>query len=850
MLKFLAKKIFGSWHEKYIKKLSSVISKINALESRFKDMPDEDLYNMTEQFRLSLSEGASLDDLLPEAFAVVREVSRRVMNMRHYDVQLIGGYVLHKGQIAEMKTGEGKTLVATLALYLNALSGKGAHLVTVNDYLARRDATWMAPIYLKLGLSVGIIQHEKSLKAVFNDKGEVTTVEISRKEAYDCDITYGTNNEYGFDYLRDNMKYEPGEFAQRELNFAIVDEVDSILIDEARTPLIISGPTDETTDKYYIINNVVKNLKKDEHYTIDEKARTATMNDAGINYVEKDLKVGNLFDVTNVDTLHFVNNALKAHAIFKLDVDYMIQDGSVVIVDEFTGRPMPGRRFSDGLHQALEAKEMVKIQNENQTLASITFQNYFRMYAKLSGMTGTAFTEAEEFQQIYALTVVPIPTHMPLARIDHPDVIYRTSEEKYRAICNEIARLYEKGQPVLVGTISVEQSEFISRMLAKMKIKHEVLNAKNHEREALIVANAGLKNSVTIATNMAGRGTDIKLGEGVKELGGLYILGTERHESRRIDNQLRGRSGRQGDPGESRFFISMQDDLMRIFGAGRIGGLMDKLGMKEDTPLESGLVTKAIENAQKKVESMHFEVRKHLLEYDNVSNQQRNVIYGLRKSVLNGEVEEILKEFSGDVIDELIPVYSHDKAALYEEITKVFGSGLSDISELSANELSEAIKTFADVRINERKDELDSHFQGLGTFLMINVIDSRWKEHLLQMDYLRDSVGLRGYGQKDPLIEYKKESFNIFADMYNRIQREIVSIIMHVQIREKVSLEMKRKEDVKHIKEEKKDIFSEDGGSSEPQKQTPIRRDQPKVGRNDPCPCGSGKKYKNCHGAQ
>ncbi len=853
MIKLILNKILGSWQEKYIKKLQPIIAAVNALESTFAAMPDSELYSTTGRLRQKLADGASPDDVLPEAFAAVRETSKRLMNMRHYDVQLMGGCVLHRGQISEMKTGEGKTLVATLALYLNALEGKGAHLVTVNDYLARRDATWMGPIYLKLGLSVGIIQNENSRKVVWTDEtaGKVDTIDISRKEAYACDITYGTNNEFGFDYLRDNMKYEQGAFVQRELNYAIVDEVDSILIDEARTPLIISGPTEESTDKYYNINKVVKHLRRDVHYKVDEKHRTSTLNDEGINYVEKELKVGNIFDASNVNTLHFVNNALKAHAVFKLDVDYVVQNDQVIIVDEFTGRLMPGRRFSDGLHQALEAKEGVKIQNENQTLASITFQNYFRMYKKLAGMTGTALTEAEEFRQIYKLTVVSVPTHKNMIRKDQPDMIYRTVEEKYEAIAQEIARLFHKGQPVLVGTVSIEKSELLSKRLGKLKIPHDVLNAKNHEREAAIVEGAGRKKAVTIATNMAGRGTDIKLGEGVADLGGLFILGTERHESRRIDNQLRGRSGRQGDPGESRFYLSMEDDLLRIFGAERIGGLMDRLGMKEGEPIEHTLVSRAIEGAQKKVEAMHFEVRKHLLEYDNVANQQRQVIYGLRRNILSGgDINELLVEFSETIADDLYAEHIHthkDSTMFSEAVEKIYGEapGLANTRPEDSATYKKAVLDLYEKRAGERRAVLGEHFEGLARFLLINIIDARWKEHLLQMDYLRDSVGLRGYGQKDPLIEYKKESFTLFTDMYSRIQFESVNLMMHVQLQNSAPVAVKRQEPVK-VREERRDIFKEE---SQQQKTEPVRRNHPKVGRNDPCPCGSGKKYKNCHGA-
>lgn len=864
MLKDFLDRLFTPSADKIMKKMRPTVDKINSLEPEMQAMDMEGLKNLTEAFRQRLSKGESLNAVLPEAFAAVREVSRRTMNMRHFDVQIIGGYVLHSGKIAEMKTGEGKTLVATLALYLNAVEGKGAHLVTVNDYLARRDAQWMAPIYLSLGLSVGVIQHEQSKKVVWDDEEKRTTrlEDITRKEAYACDITYGTNNEFGFDYLRDNMKYDAADYVQRELNFAIVDEVDSILIDEARTPLIISGPTDEKTDKYYNINAIVKLLSPQTHYTVDEKRRSAQLTEEGINFVEERMNVGNLYDVENVDNLHFVNNALKAHAVFKADVDYIVRNGQIVIVDEFTGRTMEGRRYSDGLHQALEAKEGVQIQNENQTYASITFQNYFRMYKKLAGMTGTALTEANEFKQIYGLEVVPIPTNKPMKRIDNADMVYKTEEEKYAAIADEITRLHEKGQPVLVGTVSIEKSEIISRYLTKRKIPHEVLNAKNHEREAQIVAAAGQKGAVTIATNMAGRGTDIKLGEGVEELGGLFILGTERHESRRIDNQLRGRSGRQGDRGESRFYLSMQDDLLRIFGAEKISSVLGRLGMGDGEPIEHGLVSRAIENAQKKVEAMHFEVRKHLLEYDNVSNAQRKVVYGLRRDILQGRgTDAIIEENARETIDAILEDFvtdDPDRTEAENMFEKIFGVK-ADMSDFNPKHLETAEKELMEVfnkRLEERKEEFRGHFQDFAKYILISVLDTRWKEHLLQMDHLRDSVGLRGYGQKDPLIEYKKEAYSLFVNLIDKIRRETTELLMKVHIQQK-SAEEAAAENARKLKameaensrrlQERRSM--EQAGSGE-QRRQPVKRSEPKVGRNDPCPCGSGKKYKNCHGIQ
>lgn len=861
MFKDILEKLFTPSPDKIFKKLQPLITKINNAGEELKNLDNETLFNKTVIFKKRLNEGESLNDILPDAFATVREVSDRILKMRHFDVQLMGGYVLHSGKISEMKTGEGKTLVATLPMYLNALEGKGAHLVTVNDYLARRDASWMAPIYLALGLSVGIIQSSGSKQVVWDNKDEFTVKlnDVSRKQAYACDITYGTNNEFGFDYLRDNMKYDIEEYVQRELNFAIVDEVDSILIDEARTPLIISGPTDNTTENYIKINNVVKLLNSEQHYKVDEKRKSADLTDEGINFVEEGLKVGNLFDIQNVDNLHLVNNSLKAHAVFKIDVDYVVQNGEVVIVDEFTGRLMPGRRYSDGLHQALEAKEGVTVQNENQTYASITFQNYFRMYNKLSGMTGTALTEANEFKTIYNLEVVPVPTHRKVNRIDRPDVIYRTAEEKYEAIVKIIGELHKKGQPVLVGTISIEKSELLSSLLQKAKIKHEVLNAKNHEREAEIVALAGKVGAVTIATNMAGRGTDIKLGEGVQELGGLFILGTERHESRRIDNQLRGRSGRQGDNGESRFYLSTEDDLLRKFGAEKLSRIMGTLGLKRGEEIESSLISKTIEGAQKKVEAFHFEMRKHLLEYDNVSNAQRKVVYNLRSQILKGnDIEQLIEEYSLGVISALLEDFITPNNPNYEEAEKIFErifgfkvdlkNAEARINDVTKNELYAMFEK----RFAERKQEFQGHFQDFAKYILISTLDNRWKQHLLQMDHLRDSVGLRGYGQKDPLIEYKKEAYALFVDMMDRINRETVELIMRVQVEtrspEEAAADNARKLRLMQAENEKQ-LQEKRTLEKESKQKKPVRRSAPKIGRNEPCPCGSGKKYKYCHGA-
>ncbi|MCX8083832.1 MAG: preprotein translocase subunit SecA [Calditerrivibrio sp.] len=857
MINTLLKKIFGNSEDKYLKKITPIVQQINSLEPEISKLSNSELKEKTKYFKILLSEGKDLDDILVEAFATVREVAKRTLDMRHFDVQLIGGYVLHKGGIAEMKTGEGKTLVATLALYLNALTGKGAHLVTVNDYLAKRDALWMGPIYLFLGLSVGVIQQNGSFLVSWDNQEKFTTklIPCERKEAYAADITYGTNNEFGFDYLRDNMKYSLDEYCQKYLHFAIVDEVDSILIDEARTPLIISGPTELSVDTYYHIDKVIRQLTKDIDYIVNEKDKIVKLTYEGINKIEKILNIQNLYDAKNIDLLHYINNSLRAHNLFHKDVDYVVQDGQVIIVDEFTGRLMPGRRYSDGLHQAIEAKENVKIESENQTLASITFQNFFRMYEKLAGMTGTALTEAQEFMEIYGLRVVPIPPNKKMIRIDHPDQIYKTAKEKYDAIVKEIISMHKQGRPVLVGTVSIDKSEYLSKLLSKKLVPHQVLNAKHHEKEAAIIANAGAKGAVTIATNMAGRGTDIKINDEVKALGGLHIIGTERHESRRIDNQLRGRSGRQGDPGSSRFFLSLEDDLLRIFGSEKISFIMDKLGMKDGEPIEHPLINKAIENAQKKVEGIHFEIRKHLLEYDNVMNQQRKIIYSLRRSILSDEdiekviIEKIENLVSNLIEDFIINAEEQDYDGLKEELHKTFDIEMPDLPSVSRKNvepLKNKIIELALEKLNTKKDLLGEHFKPVVRFVMINVLDSKWKEHLLMMDHLRDSVGLRGYGQKDPLIEYKKESFNIFSDMMRRLYHETIELVFHVQIRSEESLDLKE-ETPKNIKEERRDIFSEEDLESN-EKHTPIRRDTPKVGRNDPCPCGSGKKYKKCCG--
>ncbi|RMG59373.1 MAG: preprotein translocase subunit SecA [Deltaproteobacteria bacterium] len=838
MLKWIAKKVIGTKNERELKRIQPIVDRINSLEPEISKLSDDRLRAKTVEFRERLEKGESLDDLLPEAFAVVREVSKRVLGMRHFDVQLIGGVVLHEGKIAEMKTGEGKTLVATLPVYLNALTGKGVHVVTVNDYLARRDAEWMGPIYNFLGLEVGVIVHG------LDDE--------ERKKAYAADVTYGTNNEFGFDYLRDNMKFSLDDMVQRELHYAIVDEVDSILIDEARTPLIISGPSEESTEKYYVANSVVTQLRKERDYTVDEKARTAVLTEEGVARVERLLGVDNLYDPKNMDILHAVNQALKAHALFKRDVDYVVKDGEVIIVDEFTGRLMPGRRYSDGLHQALEAKEGVKIESENQTLASITFQNYFRMYEKLAGMTGTADTEAVEFKEIYNLDVVVIPTNKPMIRIDYPDVVYRTEKEKFRAVVEEIKELYRVGRPVLVGTVSIEKSEKLSRMLKREGIPHNVLNAKHHEKEAEIIAEAGQKGKVTIATNMAGRGVDIVLGEGVKELGGLHIIGTERHESRRIDNQLRGRAGRQGDPGSSRFYLSLEDDLLRIFGSEKVSALMERLGMEEGQPIEHRMVTKAIENAQSKVEAHNFEIRKHLLEYDDVMNKQRTVIYDLRKEIMASEnLRDMVLDMAEEVVEELVDTYTDEKLypeqwdlkGLSEYYRMVFGispdldpekpEGLTR-DELRESLLEKAVKTY-----EEREATFGEEIvRYLERVFILSTIDALWKDHLLAMDHLKEGIGLRGYGQMDPLKEYQREGFEMFSDLVYRIKEESLKKLYNVRIQ--------TEEDVSSISlsgPRRLVMNRGEGGGTRT-----VRRKEKKVGRNDPCPCGSGKKYKKCCG--
>jgi preprotein translocase subunit SecA len=907
MLTKILQKVVGTKNERELKRLKPIVERINALEPSMQKLSDAELQRKTIEFKERLEKGESLDSLLPEAFAVVRETARRVLGMRHFDVQLMGGLVLHQGKIAEMKTGEGKTLVATLPAYLNALTGKGVHIVTVNDYLAKRDAEWMGPIYRFLGLTVGYIT-----SGMDNEE---------RKKAYLCDITYGTNSEFGFDYLRDNMKYSLEDMVQRGHYYAIIDEVDSILIDEARTPLIISGPSEESTDLYYYVDEIVRKLKKDVHFTVDEKSKSAHLTEEGIAECERLLGIKNLYHPRYVRLVHHINQALRAHHLFKRDVDYVVKDGKVIIVDEFTGRLMPGRRWSDGLHQAIEAKERLRIEAENQTLAMITIQNYFRMYEKLAGMTGTAETEAAEFKEIYNLDVVVIPTHKPMIREDLPDLVFRTLKEKFERVVQEIEENYSKGRPVLVGTTSIEKSEILSRMLKKKKIPHQVLNAKHHEKEAQIIAQAGRSHAVTIATNMAGRGVDILLGgnpeglakmqienegydvsqiperdwyealnmaregkdpttkyperwaqvlyekvlecqkdaEKVRALGGLYIIGTERHESRRVDNQLRGRSGRQGDPGASRFFLSLEDDLLRLFGSDKIKAFIDKLGLPEGEPLEHPWLSKAIEQAQKKVEAYHFDIRKHLLEYDDVMNMQREVIYSQRKEILKSKsikdwILSLIDETCEELVEETIlserNLQPEEVEALVKRYQEVFATPLKLPENLTTkSEILTYLQDFTKQKYEERERNIGSDLmRNLENYFLLTTIDNLWKEHLLMLDHVKESVGLRGYGQKNPLQEYKKEAYHLFVSLMKRIRETTLSYLFRIELREEAEKvqEMVLEEgeiDESRLEFAKKDVFAE-----EEKKNQPIKTE--KVGRNDPCPCGSGKKYKKCCGRE
>jgi len=950
MISYIMKRIVGSQNEREIKKLQSGVDAANEFEKELVELSTTELAAKTDYFREIIEGRVKEDpdsdeegyfseleevlwDILPEAFAVVREASRRTLGMRHFDVQLIGGIVLHQGKIAEMKTGEGKTLVAALPIYLNGLTGRGAHLVTVNDYLARRDATWMGPIYKMLGLKVGVINHEvsylvewedeeRALAAIQNNQsvwhGEVhgnnippernlealaafmtKLVECSRQDAYGADATYGTNNEFGFDYLRDNMKFSLDDYVQREHNFAIVDEVDSILIDEARTPLIISGPSEDSTELYYKVDVHVRGLKKDADFTLDEKTKQVTLTEEGSTNIERMLGVENIFDPANLELLHHVDQGLRAHHLFIRDVDYLVKDNKVIIVDEFTGRMMPGRRWSDGLHQAIEAKEKVEIESENQTLATITIQNYFRMYRKLAGMTGTADTEAVEFKKIYDLDVVVIPTHMPMIRDDANDLVYRTEEEKFEAVAEHIRELNEMGRPILVGTASIDNSEKISRMLTKAQIKHEVLNAKQHEREAEIVAQAGRVGAVTLATNMAGRGTDIVLGGNpeflakniikkrykvdpseaapdqfeeamleAKEIcdeekrevirfGGLQIIGTERHESRRIDNQLRGRSGRQGDPGASSFYVSLEDDLMRIFASDTITSIMDKLGWERGEPIENRMISKTIENAQKKVEGRNFDIRKHLLEYDDVLNTQRDVVYTMRKEILSGG--DSLKERFLEMVDALVADFVHyslaqlneegepDREGLSESLFRTFNFKIdADSLDIDSKEPAQAIEDIT-LKISQQYDEKESEIgeemlRQVERFVMLQTLDYLWKDHLLSMDHLREGIGLLGYAQQDPLYEYKKQGFEMFSEMMERFKDEVCQKLFRVQPAGEVDID--RLERRRKIEQQR---MIQSRGEQAEERKMPVRKGQ-KIGRNAPCPCGSGKKYKKCCG--
>ncbi len=928
MLTVILRAVFGTKHQRDVKRLMPSVEVINRLEPSIQPLSDAELRGRTNDLRKRLAEGAALDDLLPDAFAVCREAARRRVRMRHFDVQLIGGMVLHRGTIAEMATGEGKTLVATLPAYLNALTGRGVHIVTVNDYLARRDAQWMGPIYDALGLSVGVIQHEASY--LYDPAYAPPDIRMAglrpceRREAYLADITYGTNNEFGFDYLRDNMRFSREEQVQRELHFAIVDEVDSILVDEARTPLIISGPAEESTDKYYRIDRIIPKLKKaativegklseieaqtEGDYIVDEKAKAVSLTEQGVVTCERLLGIENMYDPQHIETLHHIHQGLRAHTLFKKDVDYVVKDGQIIIVDEFTGRMMPGRRWSDGLHQAVEAKEGVRIERENQTLATITFQNYFRMYAKLAGMTGTAETEAEEFAKIYKLDVTVIPTNRPLIRVNGPDVVYKTEREKFDAAVEEIIASHAQGQPVLVGTVSIEKSEQLAKLLKKRGVKHEVLNAKYHEREAEIVAQAGREGAVTIATNMAGRGTDILLGgnpdflakeilrrkgidassaaldvrqaaweearkitepehERVVAVGGLHIIGTERHESRRIDNQLRGRSGRQGDPGSSRFYLSLEDDLLRIFGGERIQRIMERLGMEEGEPIEHKLVTRAIATAQKRVETHHFEIRKHLLEYDDVMNKQREIIYGMRREILEGEsqaeaIHEWIDDLTGALLDTHAPEDAHledwDLGGLTEGLHRQFDLRVTPLEfkeAVSREGLQEVVRGAVTSRYQERETEFGAELlRAIERREMLLVIDGQWKDHLLSIDHLKEGIGLRGYGQRDPLTEYKREAFDFFQDMVDRIKATVIERLFRVQIVREVAFQMPAPSPWRETREARGDglsISRQPAGGPTTQTRLPTGQ---KVGRNDPCPCGAKnpdgipKKYKRCHG--
>jgi len=845
MITAILAKIFGTKNQREIKRIKKLVVKINALEPIYQSLTDEQLKEKASEFKAQLTAGKTLLDILPDAFAAVREASTRTLNMRHFDVQLIGGIVLFEGKIAEMKTGEGKTLAATLPLYLTSLEEKGAHLVTVNDYLARRDAEWMKPVYDALGVSVGIIQNDMN--------------EEARKDAYYADITYGTNNEFGFDYLRDNMKFHLEDYVQRDMHYAIVDEVDSILIDEARTPLIISGASEKGSNLYTIANSAILRLSK-EDYEIDEKARSVHLHESGVDKIEKLLHVENLYAPENTLVLHHATQALRAHTLFKCNIDYVVRDNEVLIVDEFTGRILPGRRYSDGLHQALEAKEGVRIERENQTLATITLQNYFRMYSKLAGMTGTAQTEAEEFHRIYKLDVISIPTNEPIIRDDQPDAILLTKKDKFEAIIEDIKESHERGQPTLVGTISVETSEHLGQLLVQQGLPHNILNAKQHKSEAEIVAEAGLEGKITIATNMAGRGTDIKLGKNVCQNGGLRIIGTERHESRRIDNQLRGRAGRQGDPGSSKFYLSLEDDLIRIFAGDRLKKMMERAGMQEGERIEHSMVSRRIESAQEKVEKYHFETRKHLLEYDDVLNQQRKVIYSYRREILEGaeQIKHLVAEITHDVVAHQCNVYTPKPKPSPEDVAELLQS-LEKLTMIPKDTLFTALEkrepqtTLTDLftkhfieHYHRLRKQIDTELiQEAEKWVLLELVDQHWKIHLQVLDSLKEGIGLRGYGQKNPLLEYKKEAFNVFTNMMQSIKWDSIQRLFRIrpEVFSRSQIDEIEKEREKEL-EQAKEIGGDETSSATKQ----IKRSTPKVGRNQPCPCGSHKKYKHCCG--
>jgi preprotein translocase subunit SecA len=846
MIAKILAKIFGTQNERELRGLYPLVSHINDLEAKVKPLSDVELAAKTNEFRERIAQGAHLDTILPEAFAVAREASMRVLNMRHFDVQLIGGMVLNSGKIAEMRTGEGKTLVATLPMYLNGLTGKGAHLITVNDYLVKRDAEWMGQLYNFLGLEVGIIQNSME--------------DDARQKAYGADITYGTNNEFGFDYLRDNMKFNISDMVQRPLNFAIVDEVDSILIDEARTPLIISGPSERGSNLYDIANRAVVTLSTTGDYEIDEKARSVHLTEEGTDKIEAYLRVENLYAPENLMVLHHVTQALRANTIYKRDVDYVVFDGEVLIVDEFTGRILQGRRYSDGLHQALEAKEGVKIERENQTLASITLQNYFRLYKKLAGMTGTAVTESAEFWKIYKLAVVAIPTNKPVSRDDQGDTVMLTKDDRNKAVVEDIKECHKRGQPVLVGTVAIESSEILSNVLRQNGIPHNVLNAKQHEREAEIIKEAGEKGKVTIATNMAGRGTDIKLGEGVIAAGGLRIIGTERHESRRIDNQLRGRAGRQGDPGSSKFYISLEDDLMRIFGGDRVKKTMERFGMKPGESIEHPMVSRSIEKAQERVEKQNFDIRKHLLEYDDVLNQQRMVVYSYRHSILEGtdQILGLIKDMMADMMHKLFSVYAPGSSCGPEEREQIL-TALENITGFRRDTLEARGFDFGStaraedqileyiIYEYELRRSSNETSQQAEKWVLLDTIDRAWRMHLQNIDHLREGIGLRGYGQKNPLIEYKKESFSEFERMMDQIKWDIVAHLFRLEPDQYSAAALR---EIEHQHEKELASMQMRGAGSDDAQPQPVRREGPKVGRNDQCPCGSGKKYKHCCGRE